>query len=85
MDPRAPAPGSDRLPYRESRMRGSALRSSSSVAADRRPRSDGPPSTEPSVRAAASSATTSEHYMPRPPAGYRPLDFAAEDAPRLTH
>ena len=23
--------------------------------------------------------------MPRPPAGYRPLDFAAEDAPRLTH
>lgn len=64
---------------------GSALNSSSSVAADRRPRSVGPPPTDPSVRTAATSATTREHAAPRPPAGYRPLDFAAEDAPRLTH
>ena len=64
---------------------GSALNSSSSVAADRRPRSVGPPPTDPSVRTAASSSTTREHATPRPPDGYRPLDFAAEDAPRLTH
>ena len=61
------------------------MNGSSSVAADRRPRSVGSSSTDPSVRTDASSATTREYATPRPPAGYRPLDFAAEDAPRLTH
>ena len=64
---------------------GSALNSSSSVAADRWQRPVGPPLTDPAARTAASSATTNEHAKPRPPAGYEALDFAAEDAPRLTH